>query len=371
MIDSPGLDTALAFLLHRRDLVPLEILKELLGASRFRRPDGPTPARLLLVPQVGNQIFLTGRPTGSGEPGTTSVGGALQQQRGSRADPRYTPPGYDPRTETVPSLATLTRVALNALDDDPEGFFLHVEGGSIDWAMHQNQMGRTIEDHRYTTISVFDPQSIQPVAAVIYDSPDRPLHSPVFLGTRPRPPVLPEKVDPRRARDVRATGVLFCQNVRFTKNNTAGWENVRAIRVIAAKGLTTRSSHSYIVHAGNETTELGTVRLAPDGSFSIEVPADRLLHFQVLDSDRRVVGNQLTWIYPRGGETKSCVGCHENPHTTTRGKAPLALRTDPAKFLPHGDEFNYRAKFWNKGVLPDEGEERTRTVRAVNLLGRY
>jgi alkaline phosphatase len=108
--------------------------------------DGATPARLLLIPQVGSQSFPSGRPTESGEPGTTSVGGALQQQRGSRADPRTTPPGYDPRTETVPSLATLTRVALNALDDDPEGFFLHVEGGSIDWAMHQNQIGRMIEE---------------------------------------------------------------------------------------------------------------------------------------------------------------------------------------------------------------------------------
>ncbi len=35
-----------------------------------------------------------------------------------------------------------------------------------------------------------------------------------------------------------------------------------------------------------------------------------------------------------------------------------------------GDEFTYRAKPWFKGHLPDEIEERTRTVRAVNLLGR-
>jgi len=34
------------------------------------------------------------------------------------------------------------------------------------------------------------------------------------------------------------------------------------------------------------------------------------------------------------------------------------------------DEFSYRAKAWMKGYLPDEVEERTRTVRAVNLLGR-
>ena len=38
--------------------------------------------------------------------------------------------------------------------------------------------------------------------------------------------------------------------------------------------------------------------------------------------------------------------------------------------LPHGNEFTYRAKAWCKGHLPPEIEERTRTVRAVNLLGR-
>jgi hypothetical protein len=46
---------------------------------------------------------------------------------------------------------------------------------------------------------------------------------------------------------------------------------VRAIRVLAGKGLTNRSSHAYIVHAGSEVTELGTVPLAPDGSFAVEV----------------------------------------------------------------------------------------------------
>ena len=123
-------------------------------------------------------------------------------------------------------------------------------------------------------------------------------------------------------------------------------------------------------HGGTLARVLGTAPLAADGSFYVEVPADRLLHLQVLDSDRRVVGNQLTWIYPRPGETKSCVGCHEHPHTTVRGNNPLAAHHPPLDFLPRGDEFVYRAKAWFKGSLPPEIEERTRTVRAVNLLGR-
>jgi hypothetical protein len=62
---------------------------------------------------------------------------------------------------------------------------------------------------------------------------------------------LATKVDPARDRDSQATGVLFCQNARFTQKTTAGWSHVRAIRVLAGEGLTVRSSHSYIVHAGS------------------------------------------------------------------------------------------------------------------------
>lgn len=123
-------------------------------------------------------------------------------------------------------------------------------------------------------------------------------------------------------------------------------------------------------HGGTLARVLGMAPLAVDGSFFVEVPADRLLHIQVLDSDRRVVGNQLTWIQPRPGETKSCVGCHENPQTTAPAQSPLAAHQAPLDFLPRGDEFVYRAKAWFKGSLPPEIEERTRTVRAVNLLGR-
>jgi hypothetical protein len=65
------------------------------------------------------------------------------------------------------------------------------------------------------------------------------------------------------------------------------------------------------------------------------------------------------------------VGCHERPDTTPLplGRSPT-LAVPPVQFLPTGGEFSYRAKFWNKGTLTDEGEERTRTVRAVNLIGR-
>jgi hypothetical protein len=140
--------------------------------------------------------------------------------------------------------------------------------------------------------------------------------------------------------------------------------------VVARHSTHTNPWEVWKNHGGTLARVLGTAPLAPDGSFHVDAPADRLLHFQVLDSDRRVVGNQLTWIYARPGERKSCVGCHEHPHTAARRSEPLAAHLPPVRMLPGPGEFRYRAKAWFKGHLPADIEERTRTVRAVNLLGR-
>jgi alkaline phosphatase len=47
---------------------------------------------------------------------------------------------------TVPSLAAMSKGALNILNKTPQGFFLMVEGGAVDWASHANNLGGMIEE---------------------------------------------------------------------------------------------------------------------------------------------------------------------------------------------------------------------------------
>jgi len=54
---------------------------------------------------------------------------------GRRSMPDALSASDDPQ---VPTLAQLTSAALERLDDDPDGFFLVVEAGQIDWAAHAN-----------------------------------------------------------------------------------------------------------------------------------------------------------------------------------------------------------------------------------------
>jgi hypothetical protein len=207
--------------------------------------------------------------------------------------------------------------------------------------------------------------------ALIYNDPATADYEPRPILARRPPPVRVDSV----SRDA-YSGRFLCASV-FNSQDKEVRERGRLVRLVEGTPVVGRhETHTgnqpvWKNHGGTLARVLGIAPLAPDGSFFVELPADRLVHLQVLDSDRRVVGNQLTWIYARPGETKSCAGCHEDPDATTASsQQPLALRAAPLKFLPDGDEFSYRAKAWFKGSLPPEIEERTRTVRAVNLLAR-
>ena len=91
--------------------------------SEFQRlMEGPTEKRIIGIPKVG---------------------ATLQANRGGDEEPE---PFSFPFTENVPTLEEMTKAAINVLDEDPDGFFLLVEGGAVDWASHGNHSGRVIEE---------------------------------------------------------------------------------------------------------------------------------------------------------------------------------------------------------------------------------
>jgi hypothetical protein len=156
-------------------------------------------------------------------------------------------------------------------------------------------------------------------------------------------------------------------------------ERGRFIRVIEGQPTVTRhQTHmnggiAWRNHGGATGRIWGTVPLAADGSFALDVPSDRLFHLQVLDSDKRIMGNEFIWQYIRPGESRSCLGCHEKPDAAPSigdHLFPAAHRQAPIRLTPTPIDLQYRAKMWFKGSGPDEREERMRTVNAVNLIGR-
>jgi alkaline phosphatase len=91
-------------------------------ADFHKLADGPAPGRVIGIPRVHK---------------------TLQQERSG--DAKAAPYGV-PLNKEVPTLAEMTRAALNVLDDDPDGLLIMIEGGAVDWAGHDNQAGRMIEE---------------------------------------------------------------------------------------------------------------------------------------------------------------------------------------------------------------------------------
>jgi alkaline phosphatase len=79
--------------------------------------------------------------------GMPQVNGTLQYYRSGVGDPNNKSLPYANKLNTeVPDLATMTKAALNVLDNNKKGFAIMIEGGAIDWANHSDQAGRMIEE---------------------------------------------------------------------------------------------------------------------------------------------------------------------------------------------------------------------------------
>ena len=85
--------------------------------------DGPTPKRVLGIPKAYSTL-----------------------NQGRFRDDMAEMPFEQPFNENVPTLEELTKASLNVLNQNNDGFFIMIEGGAIDWAAHDNHMGRMIEE---------------------------------------------------------------------------------------------------------------------------------------------------------------------------------------------------------------------------------
>jgi alkaline phosphatase len=104
--------------------------------------DGVADPWTLIQTRAEFQALMSG-PTPKRVLGTAQVYESLHQRRSGDA---YAAPYVVPRSESVPTLTEMALAALNILSDDPDGLYLMVEGGAVDWANHLNQSGRMIEE---------------------------------------------------------------------------------------------------------------------------------------------------------------------------------------------------------------------------------
>ncbi|MGQ9576040.1 MAG: SUMF1/EgtB/PvdO family nonheme iron enzyme [Thermoguttaceae bacterium] len=161
---------------------------------------------------------------------------------------------------------------------------------------------------------------------LLKEVPGYALLEPVPVKKRPRPPILPDRVDLKRK-----DALVYLSDVY------AG-PGLRGIPRGAVKSLRLLTYHfSYQGMGGllgaigmdgpwDIKRVLGTVPVEPDGSALFRVPANTPIAVQPLDAEGKSLQLMRSWFTAMPGEVLSCAGCHE-PQST----GPINRHTIAAK----------------------------------------
>jgi len=222
-------------------------------------------------------------------------------------------------------------------------------------------------------IYTFDFESGRP-GQLLYDDPAAQDIDASAIYERTEPRVIPRMTIPGQK-----TGKLVCVNSYLSDRPEkpkypvvgrlppAKPGEIKGVRLIEGFGLkdTDMNRHRSIVidilqmsfgsgsNGGNNFEQkriLGEAPVEPDGSFSVEVPADTTLFLQTLDENGMAIENQLTWLWVRPGETRMCVGCHEDRNTALSNMDCRALYRPPDKVAPPDSQ--RRTVDFRRDVMP-------------------
>ena len=133
-------------------------------------------------------------------------------------------------------------------------------------------------------------------------------------------PRVPPREFPSALVETRNTGNLLCLNAR--DGRTPLPDSVKAVKL-------------YTRGKGDAAVLLGEAPVERDGSFYVEVPADRPLRLELVDDGGKVVQAEHGWFWMRPSEQRICVGCHTGPERSPENRVPEVLRRsiEPVKAL--------------------------------------
>jgi hypothetical protein len=88
----------------------------------------------------------------------------------------------------------------------------------------------------------------------------------------------------------------------------------------------------YTTDSDGKAKLLGTAPVERDGSFFAQVPADKPLQIELLDTAGKTLKRESGFFWMRRGEQRGCVGCHAGPESAPENAVPMILlkSTTPA-----------------------------------------
>jgi hypothetical protein len=187
---------------------------------------------------------------------------------------------------------------------------------------------------------------------LIYRDEKLPCHSPMPLGPRPMPPVIPDattQTASAKAKHGDRPATVAVMNLYDSDFDWPEGTKITDLRVIQVFPKSTAPPNQPRIGVANQTNAravLGTVPVEEDGSVFFEAPVGKALYFQALDASGTAVQSMRSATYVHPGEKLVCQGCHERKHSPPSAppKTPLAMRRAPSKLKPDAsgsNPFNY------------------------------
>ncbi|MBI2299488.1 MAG: hypothetical protein HYU66_11190 [Armatimonadetes bacterium] len=165
-------------------------------------------------------------------------------------------------------------------------------------------------------------------------TPDERLRliDPIPLRPRPRPPVVPSRIEPGKPATIAVMNV-YDSDLPFPAGTKIHW-----LRVTQNCLKTNHPMGEPMIGYERENTPripLGIVPVEADGSVYFTAPPAKELIFQVLDENRMAVQSMRSVAFVHPGEQLTCRGCHERPHGASAPEGtPLALQRPPSTLQP-------------------------------------
>ena len=177
-------------------------------------------------------------------------------------------------------------------------------------------------------VDVFD--NIVPIKQL----PDYALLEPIPLRPTPVPPVVPDKVDPKRTDAVVYISDIYRgEGLRGVPRGT-----VKSLRIFtyhfAYEGMGGLLGIVGMDGPWDIRRVMGTVPVHPDGSVKFRIPANTPISMQPLDAEGKAVQLMRSWMTAMPGETVQCAGCHEQQSTAPPNIPSTALAERPAEIKP-------------------------------------
>lgn len=227
-------------------------------------------------------------------------------------------------------LAAMSSSSMSKVSEDADGKVLFVEGGTLMSVKFSRPLHTkntiisqdkalinsifSLDDNRILTsiknpaertfgIAILKASDLSKTDFYYNDSEYHAIEA-VIVQEHPTPKILPTRVNPDMD-----SGYFICMDTDASQIEVNG--ETAKVQVLGMSKV------------------LGEASIEEDGSFYLELEADKPIRFQTLDAQGEILRGPSSWMWVRPNERRGCVGCHQDREIAPENVVPKAMEKAP------------------------------------------